>query len=193
MIFLSKAVCYALKCDRKGFFSSHLPLSLVFFVGFFHPPPTSHFTSRSYGQQLSEDSPPRTTEIWRKSEWKKRTKWERAPSQEPEIPALCCRCRRRRCLLLHLHSQETAPVDAVFSPSHHGCRSTHGQSSKLQAWMDGSRKVSFLPGWSELQIPSGPLEPAISASSSPPLPLGITSSPSASSAPSDRPQRGCPL
>ncbi|XP_073361531.1 uncharacterized protein [Aegilops tauschii subsp. strangulata] len=54
--------------------------------------------------------------------------------------------------------------------------------------MDGFRKVSFLPGWSELQIPSGPREPAISASSSP-LPLGITSSPNASSAPSDRPQR----
>ncbi|XP_037478024.1 uncharacterized protein LOC119355333 isoform X2 [Triticum dicoccoides] len=77
---------------------------------------------------------------------------------------------------------------AVFTPSHHGCRSTHGRSSKLQAWMDGFRKVSFLPGWSELQIPSGPPEPAISASSSPP-PLGITSSPNASSAPSDRPQR----
>uniref|UniRef100_A0A453GP57 Uncharacterized protein n=1 Tax=Aegilops tauschii subsp. strangulata TaxID=200361 RepID=A0A453GP57_AEGTS len=86
------------------------------------------------------------------------------------------------------HSQATASAAAVFSPSHHGCRSTHGRSSKLQAWMDGSRKVSFLPGWSELQIPSGPLEPAISASSSPPP--GITSSPSASSAPSDRPQRG---
>uniref|UniRef100_A0A8R7TJC3 Uncharacterized protein n=1 Tax=Triticum urartu TaxID=4572 RepID=A0A8R7TJC3_TRIUA len=77
---------------------------------------------------------------------------------------------------------------AVFTPIHHGCRSTHGRSSKLQAWMDGFRKVSFLPGWSELQIPSGPPEPAISASSSPP-PLGIMSSPNASSAPSDRPQR----
>ncbi|KAM3410536.1 hypothetical protein ACQJBY_002627 [Aegilops geniculata] len=56
--------------------------------------------------------------------------------------------------------------------------------------MDGFRKVSFFLGWSELQIPSGPLEPAISASSSPPPPpLGITSSPNASSAPSDRPQR----
>ncbi|XP_044424754.1 proline-rich protein 2 isoform X2 [Triticum aestivum] len=94
--------------------------------------------------------------------------------------------RLRRCLLLHLRSQAMAA--AVFTPSHHGCRSTHGRSSKLQAWMDGFRKVSFLPGWSELQIPSGPPEPAISASSSPP-PLGITSSPNASSAPSDRPQR----
>ncbi|XP_044439933.1 protein enabled homolog isoform X6 [Triticum aestivum] len=60
--------------------------------------------------------------------------------------------------------------------------------ASASAWMDGFRKVSFLPGWSELQIPSGPREPAISASSSP-LPLGITSSPNASSAPSDRPQR----